>query len=90
MPFLRMTILASPSVSIQVGFVDAFLRLSTEPGERPDMDEILSVYLSAPTLGELPYVVGYCGEFRENIMQQAGPRYHPGLSILFLKISSSD
>ena len=35
--------------------------------------------------GGVPYVVGYCGEFRENIMQQAGPRYHPGLSVLFLK-----
>jgi hypothetical protein len=60
-----------------------FLILSTEPGEHPDMDEILSVYLSATILEELPYVVGYCGEFREGIMQKTGPRYHPGLSILF-------
>lgn len=47
------------------------------------MDEILSKYLSATILEELPYVVGYCGEFREGIMQQSGPRRIPGLPILF-------
>ena len=59
-----------------------FLTLSTEPGERLDMDEILSVYLTT-VLEELPYVKGYCGEFHAGITQQAGPRRIPGLSIFF-------
>ena len=88
-----MTILTSPSVSSIVNFVIlfVFLTLSTEPGERPDMDKILSIYLSTTVLEELPYVVGYCGEFHESITQWAGPHWIPGLSIFsFLKFSCSD
>jgi hypothetical protein len=61
------------------------LTLSTEPGpgEHPDMDAILSKFLSATVVEELPYVEGYCGEFREGLMQQAGPRRMPGLLIFF-------
>jgi hypothetical protein len=44
------------------------------------MDEILSRFLSATVFEELPYVVGFCGDFREGITQQAGPRLIPGLS----------
>ena len=53
------------------------------------MDEILSIYLNATILEELPYVVGYCGEFRERIMQQAGPCQVPGLSVSFFIVTSS-
>ena len=61
-----------------------FFTLSTEPGDPPDMDSILSQFLSATTLQELPYVKGYCGEFREGIVQKAGPRRIPGSSVFFL------
>jgi hypothetical protein len=46
----------------------------TEPGDRPNMDEILFRYLGASILEELPYIEGYCGDFHEGITQQAGPR----------------
>ena len=44
-----------------------------EPGDLPDMDNILSRFLTTNVLEELPYIEGYCGEFCEGIMQQAGP-----------------
>lgn len=49
------------------------------------MDKILSIYLSTTVLEELPYVVGYCGEFQESITQWAGPHWIPGLSIFVFK-----
>ena len=83
-PFLCLTINTSPSVSPIDMDIIAFIDISTEPqaGEHLDMDEILSGYLTT-FLEELPYVKGYCGEFRTGIMQQAGPRRIPGLSIFF-------
>jgi hypothetical protein len=60
-------------------FVDILI-LSAEPGEYPNMEAILSIYLNDTVLEELPYVAGYCGEFRKGIMQQAGPRRIPGTS----------
>jgi hypothetical protein len=53
---------------------------STEPGAYPDMQNILSIYLRDTTLEDLPYVVGYCGEFCDGISQQAGSRLVPGMS----------
>ena len=52
-----------------------------EPGDCPD---ILSRFLTANLLEELPYVEGYCGEFLEGIMQQAGPHWITSLFIFFL------
>jgi hypothetical protein len=62
-----------------IRFVNIYI--FTEPGERPDMDAILFRFLGATILETLPYVKGYCGEFREGITQQAGPRQIPGLFI---------
>lgn len=85
MPSSFLTIKTSPSVSPMTVTLNLliFLTLFTEPGERPDMDEILSRFLSAAILEELPYVEGYCGEFREGITQQAGPRRISGSLIIF-------
>ena len=84
MPFLCLTINTSLSVSLMcmtlLLFVD-ILALSAEPGEYPNMEAILSMYLNDTMLKELPYVVGYCGEFREGIMQQAGPHCYDFLSL---------
>ena len=57
---------------------------STEPGAYPDMENILSIYLRNANLEDLPYVVGYGGEFCEGIFQQAGSRLVPGKSSFFL------
>ena len=57
---------------------------STEPGAYPDMENILSVYLRDTTLEDLPYIVGYGGEFCDGIFQQAGSRLVPDSSWSFL------
>jgi hypothetical protein len=63
---------------------------STEPGAYPDMENILSVYLMDTTLEDLPYVVGYGGEFCEGIFQQAGSRLIPGMSSFLYLVSTFD
>ena len=65
-----------------IGFVCIF-NTFPEPGDCPDIDNILSKFLSGTILEELPYIEGYCGEFHEGIMQQAGPCRIHSLSILF-------
>lgn len=47
---------------------------------------MLSIYLRDPTLEDLAYVEGYCGEFCDGIFQQAGPRRMPGMSVYFIYI----
>lgn len=45
------------------------------------MKAILAIYLRGKTtLEDLPYVSGYCGEFCDGILQQAGPHRIPGKS----------
>ena len=67
-----------------------FLTFSTEPGEYPDMEKLLSVYLRDKNLEQLPYVTGYAGEFCEGIMQEAGPRRVPGtLPVLYILLPTS-
>lgn len=63
---------------------------STEPGTYPDMENILSIYLRDTTLEELPYVVGYCGEFCDGIFQQAGSRLVPGMSSFLYLVTTFD
>jgi hypothetical protein len=51
------------------------------------MDRILSIYLRQATLEDLPYIVGYDGEFSSSIFQQAGPCRIPGISIYFFIVT---
>ena len=77
-PFSYHPIYTSPSVS-RVTLSLSLLTFSTEPGQYPDMEAILSIYLRDRSLETLPYITGYCGEF--GILQRAGPRQIPGMSM---------
>ena len=63
---------------------------STEPGVYPDMENILSVYLRDTNLADLPYIVGYGGEFCDGIFQQAGSRLVPGMSLFLYLVTTFD
>ena len=54
------------------------------------MENILSGYLRDTTLEDLPYVVGYGGEFRDGIFQQAGKCLVPGMSPFLYLVTSFD
>lgn len=80
MPSLILTIRISLSISPMTVtlILLIILTFSAEPGDYPDMSTYLGG-VGATISEELPYVAGYCGEFREGITQQAGPRRIPGL-----------
>ena len=83
---LFLTIHTLQSISSMTVTLSLFIIFNTfpEPGDHPDMDNILSRFLTANVLEELPYVEGYCGEFCEGITQQVGPRWITSPFIFFL------
>lgn len=50
----------------------------------------MSIYLRDPALETLPYVEGYGGEFCDGILQKAGPRWVPGMSLFLYIVTAFD